>query len=69
MIEFSGVSYAYDTAPALRDVTFSIAAGESVCLLGPNGSGKSTLLRLLNGLIFRPGEATSSRAARSRRRS
>jgi len=55
MIEFSGVSYAYDTAPALRDVTFSIAAGESVCLLGPNGSGKSTLLRLLNGLIFPTG--------------
>jgi len=52
MIEFSGVCYSYGESPALQDVSFSIEAGEAVCLLGPNGSGKSTLLRVLNGLIF-----------------
>lgn len=33
-----------------RDVSFSLFAGEMVCMLGPNGCGKSTLLRTLAGL-------------------
>ncbi|MGH2447357.1 MAG: ABC transporter ATP-binding protein [Chloroflexota bacterium] len=32
---------------ALKDVTFSIKAGESVAIVGRNGSGKTTLLRVL----------------------
>lgn len=34
----------------LRDVAFSVTAGEIVGLLGPSGIGKSTLLRILLGL-------------------
>ena len=37
---------------ALADVSFSVAAGESVCVMGPNGAGKSTLLRVLGGLLL-----------------
>ena len=33
-----------------RNLSFSLRAGEMVCMLGPNGCGKSTLLRTLAGL-------------------
>lgn len=34
----------------MEDISFSIDAGEIVCLLGPSGCGKTTLLRLASGL-------------------
>ncbi|HET7531189.1 MAG TPA: ABC transporter ATP-binding protein [Mycobacteriales bacterium] len=42
---------------ALRDISFSVAQGESVGIVGRNGSGKSTLLRLIAGVLL-PDEGT-----------
>jgi zinc transport system ATP-binding protein len=35
----------------LKDVSFSINAGESLGVLGPNGGGKSTLMKIIAGLL------------------
>jgi ABC-type polysaccharide/polyol phosphate transport system ATPase subunit len=35
----------------IRDISFSIGAGEGVALLGGNGTGKSTLLRAVAGVL------------------
>jgi heme ABC exporter ATP-binding subunit CcmA len=40
----------YGDYPALRSVTFGVAAGTCCALLGRNGAGKTTLLRILAGL-------------------
>lgn len=36
--------------PVIDTVSFSVEAGEFVCLLGPNGCGKTTLLRIIGGI-------------------
>lgn len=36
---------------ALADISFTVRAGEFVCLLGPSGCGKSTVLKLVAGLL------------------
>ncbi len=36
--------------PVIDAVSFSVEAGEFVCLLGPNGCGKTTLLRIIGGI-------------------
>lgn len=40
----------------LRDIAFSLKAGEMLGIIGPNGSGKSTLLHCLGGLLDYRGE-------------
>lgn len=37
---------------ALRDVSFSVAPGESIGVVGRNGQGKSTLLRMVAGVLL-----------------
>src|SRR5438552_814255 len=54
-IRFADVTFAYDgRPPALRGVSFSVGAGETVAVVGPTGSGKSTLGLLLARLWEAP---------------
>jgi len=48
-VTFTGVGFAYPGAqdPAVRDLTFTAAAGSTTALVGPSGSGKSTVVGLL----------------------
>lgn len=49
-IEVIGLTKAYQGRLVVREVDFSVAAGELLVLLGPSGSGKSTVLRMIGGL-------------------
>ncbi|WP_068402809.1 energy-coupling factor ABC transporter ATP-binding protein [Kribbia dieselivorans] len=52
LIEFDGVSHAYDEYRfAVRDVTVTLTE-RRIGLIGANGSGKSTMARMLNGLVL-----------------
>ncbi len=52
LLEINSVRKSYRGKPVLKDISFSVAAGEVVVLMGSSGSGKSTLLRLINHLDF-----------------
>lgn len=53
-LEVRGLCFAYDGAPVLEDVTFTLPAGGSLAVVGRTGAGKSTLGLLLGRLLPTP---------------
>ena len=55
MLEVRGLAHSYGAGPgahvAVENLSFTVGAGELVCVVGPSGCGKSTLLRTISGLI------------------
>jgi putative multiple sugar transport system ATP-binding protein len=50
MLEMRGVSKSFAGVQALRDVNFTVEAGQIHALVGENGAGKSTLMKVLSGV-------------------
>ncbi|MGY3226309.1 putative multiple sugar transport system ATP-binding protein [Bradyrhizobium sp. USDA 4512] len=50
MLEMRGVSKSFAGVQALRDVSFTVEAGQIHALVGENGAGKSTLMKVLSGV-------------------
>ncbi|MBS0532090.1 MAG: ABC transporter ATP-binding protein [Proteobacteria bacterium] len=51
LLSVEGLTKSYGGVHAVRDVSFSLHAGEILALIGPNGAGKSTCFNILNGQI------------------
>jgi ATP-binding cassette subfamily B protein len=51
-LEFRDVSFTHQTAttPALSNISFKVARGDTIAFVGPSGAGKTTLVKLLVGL-------------------
>lgn len=47
-VSFSRISYAYESGEhVLKDLSFTVAPGETIAIVGASGAGKTTLLNLL----------------------
>ncbi|MGB1390499.1 MAG: ABC transporter ATP-binding protein [Paracoccaceae bacterium] len=64
LLDVSSVSKSFAGRPVFQDISFSVAAGETVALTGESGSGKSTLLHLA-GALDQPDSGTVSLGGQS----
>jgi zinc transport system ATP-binding protein len=51
MLTVNNLSVSFDGEPALRPVSFSLEARDSLAIIGPNGAGKSLLIKALMGIV------------------
>jgi iron(III) transport system ATP-binding protein len=49
-LQVDAIRCQFDGREVVRDVSFSVDAGDILCLLGPSGCGKSTVLRTIAGI-------------------
>jgi urea transport system ATP-binding protein len=51
MLELKSINAYYGESHILRNVSFTVSAGEVACLMGRNGVGKTTTLKVITGLL------------------
>ena len=52
LLEVRHLAKSFGGVAAVRDVSFSLAAGEILALIGPNGAGKTTCFNMVNGQLL-----------------
>jgi len=50
LLQVEGLTKSFGGLTVLKNVSFTLEAGQKIALIGPNGAGKTTLLNVLNGL-------------------
>jgi branched-chain amino acid transport system ATP-binding protein len=50
LLQVEGLTKSFGGLMVLKNVSFTLEAGQNIALIGPNGAGKTTLLNVLNGL-------------------
>ncbi len=50
-VVFEQISFSYEGAPVLKNISFTAQAGQTVAIVGQTGSGKTTLTRLINRIF------------------
>ncbi|MDD2534524.1 MAG: ABC transporter ATP-binding protein [Eubacteriales bacterium] len=55
LLEIENLSVHYGGIEALKNISFTVNAGEIVTLIGANGAGKSTTLKSISGLVSASG--------------
>ena len=51
LLKVDGINVYYGNIHAVKDISFTVNAGEIVTLIGANGAGKSTTLKTISGLL------------------
>ena len=57
LLSLDGVGKSFGGVRVIRDLSFTVARGQTVGLIGPNGAGKTTAFNIVSG-VFRPDTGT-----------
>jgi len=63
-VEARGIAKRYRSLVAVRDLSFSVEAGEILGVVGPNGAGKTTAIRVLTTILEPTRGGSASQASR-----
>ncbi len=51
IVVLNRVTKRFGDTEVLKEISFAVPKGRTVCIIGPSGSGKSTILRCINALV------------------
>ncbi|WP_407272757.1 ABC transporter ATP-binding protein [Radiobacillus sp. PE A8.2] len=51
VLEVKQLKKSFGSIHAVKDISFSVQAGEVFTIIGPNGAGKTTMLEMIEGLV------------------